>query len=30
MPITQAKYIWQNGKLVPWEKATVHVLCLRG
>ena len=26
MPITQAKYIWQNGKLVPWEKATVHVL----
>src|ERR1044072_5981645 len=26
MPITQAKYIWQNGKLVPWEKATIHVL----
>ena len=26
MPITAAKYIWQNGKLVPWEKATVHVL----
>ena len=26
MPITQAKYIWHNGKLVPWEKATVHVL----
>jgi branched-chain amino acid aminotransferase len=26
MPITQAKFIWQNGKLVPWEKATVHVL----
>jgi branched-chain amino acid aminotransferase len=26
MPITQAKYIWQNGKHVPWEKATVHVL----
>jgi branched-chain amino acid aminotransferase len=26
MPITQAKYIWQNGKMVPWEKATVHVL----
>jgi hypothetical protein len=20
MPITQAKYIWHNGKLVPWEK----------
>ena len=26
MPITQAKFIWQNGKLIPWEKATVHVL----
>lgn len=26
MPITAAKYIWFNGKLVPWEKATVHVL----
>ena len=26
MPITQAKYIWQNGKMAPWEKATVHVL----
>jgi branched-chain amino acid aminotransferase len=26
MPITTATYIWQNGKLVPWEKATVHVL----
>jgi branched-chain amino acid aminotransferase len=26
MPITAAKYIWQNGKLVPWEQATVHVL----
>jgi len=26
MPITQSKYIWQNGKMVPWEKATVHVL----
>lgn len=26
MPINAAKYIWQNGKLVPWEKATVHVL----
>ena len=28
MPITQAKYIWHNGKMVPWEKATVHVLSL--
>ena len=26
MPITATKYIWFNGKLVPWEKATVHVL----
>src|SRR5687768_11233783 len=26
MPITAAKHIWQNGKLVPWEKATVHIL----
>lgn len=26
MPITAANYIWQNGKLVPWDKATVHVL----
>ncbi|HEY5810034.1 MAG TPA: branched-chain amino acid transaminase [Povalibacter sp.] len=26
MPINAANYIWYNGKLVPWEKATVHVL----
>ncbi|MEO6079856.1 MAG: branched-chain amino acid transaminase [Steroidobacteraceae bacterium] len=26
MPIAATKYIWFNGKLVPWEKATVHVL----
>lgn len=26
MPINAAKHIWYNGKLVPWEKATVHVL----
>lgn len=26
MPITAAKHIWYNGKLVPWEKATVHIL----
>lgn len=26
MPISPSKFIWQNGKLVPWEKATVHVL----
>jgi branched-chain amino acid aminotransferase len=26
MPITSTKYIWFNGDLVPWEKATVHVM----
>jgi branched-chain amino acid aminotransferase len=26
MPIPATKHIWFNGKLVPWEKATVHVL----
>jgi branched-chain amino acid aminotransferase len=26
MPIAESKFIWQNGKLIPWEKATVHVL----
>ena len=26
MPIPATAYIWFNGKLVPWEKATVHVL----
>jgi branched-chain amino acid aminotransferase len=26
MPIQATQYIWFNGKLVPWEKATVHVL----
>src|SRR6187401_860949 len=26
MPIPATQYIWSNGKLVPWEKATVHVL----
>ncbi|WP_129779967.1 branched-chain amino acid transaminase [Peristeroidobacter soli] len=26
MPLDAAKHIWFNGKLVPWEKATVHVL----
>jgi len=26
MPINASKYIWQNGKLIPWEKATTHVL----
>jgi branched-chain amino acid aminotransferase len=26
MPIPATQFIWSNGKLVPWEKATVHVL----
>lgn len=26
MPINAARHIWYNGKLVPWEQATVHVL----
>jgi branched-chain amino acid aminotransferase len=26
MPIKPSQFIWFNGKLVPWEKATVHVL----
>ena len=26
MPLKTSKYIWHEGKLVPWEQATVHVL----
>lgn len=26
MPIPATQYIWFNGKLVPWQSATVHVL----
>lgn len=26
MPIKATPYIWFNGKLIPWEKATVHVM----
>jgi branched-chain amino acid aminotransferase len=26
MPISEAKHIWYNGKLVAWKDATVHVL----
>ncbi len=26
MPITPVEKIWMDGKLVDWEKATVHVL----
>ena len=26
MPIPATQLIWFNGKLIPWEKATVHVL----
>jgi branched-chain amino acid aminotransferase len=26
MPLKTVKYIWHEGRLVPWEQATVHVL----
>ncbi|MEE4186358.1 MAG: branched-chain amino acid transaminase [Gammaproteobacteria bacterium] len=26
MPINKSDWIWHNGKVVPWEQATVHVL----
>lgn len=26
MPVKESKYIWHNGKLVPWAEATTHVL----
>lgn len=26
MPIQEAKYIWRNGKMIPWAEATTHVL----
>ena len=26
MPVKTSKFIWHDGKLVPWEQATVHVL----
>lgn len=26
MPLKTSKYIWHDGKLVPWQEATVHVL----
>jgi branched-chain amino acid aminotransferase len=26
MPVKTSPYIWHDGKLVPWEQATVHVL----
>ena len=26
MPIQTTKNIWHNGNLIPWEKATIHVL----
>jgi len=25
MPLPKSAFIWQNGKLVPWDQATVHV-----
>uniref|UniRef100_A0A7V3ZUU3 Branched-chain-amino-acid aminotransferase n=1 Tax=candidate division WOR-3 bacterium TaxID=2052148 RepID=A0A7V3ZUU3_UNCW3 len=26
MPINEAKYIWMDGKLVPWQEAKIHIL----
>jgi branched-chain amino acid aminotransferase len=26
MPLKESKYIWHNGRLVPWAEATTHVL----
>ncbi len=26
MPIQKTEKIWHNGKLIPWEEATVHVM----
>ena len=26
MPIQEAKLIWRNGEMIPWENATTHVL----
>jgi len=25
MPLSDCKWVWKNGELVPWERATVHV-----
>ncbi len=25
MPMSDAKFVWMNGELVPWERATLHV-----
>ncbi|MGH2810433.1 MAG: aminotransferase class IV, partial [Actinomycetota bacterium] len=26
MPLTETKFIWMDGEMVPWEQAQVHVL----
>ena len=26
MPIQETKYIWRNGKMIPWAQATTHIL----
>ncbi|MEO0097660.1 MAG: branched-chain amino acid transaminase [candidate division WOR-3 bacterium] len=26
MPINETKYIWMDGKLVPWQEAKIHIL----
>lgn len=27
MPLADCKFVWKNGKIVPWQQATVHVSC---
>jgi branched-chain amino acid aminotransferase len=27
MPLTDCKFVWKNGKIIPWAEATVHVSC---
>jgi branched-chain amino acid aminotransferase len=26
MPITETELVWRNGRLIPWEQATIHAL----
>jgi branched-chain amino acid aminotransferase len=26
MPLQKTEHIWHNGKLIPWDKATIHVM----
>jgi branched-chain amino acid aminotransferase len=27
MPLTDCKFVWKNGNIIPWGEATVHVSC---